>query len=586
MHDLLIRAGKIVDGTGAAPFTGDVAVSDGRITEVGRVSGAARRTVEAEGRLLTPGFVDIHTHYDAQATWDPHLLPSGWHGVTTAVCGNCGVGFAPARPDRHDWLIGLMEGVEDIPGSALSEGIRWDWESFPEYLDALERSPLALDLGTQVPHGAVRGYVMGERGAKNEPATAEDIEAMYRIVREGLTAGALGFSTSRTMGHRAIDGEPVPGSFAREDELFGIGRALAETGLGVFELAGAGAAGDAAGDGPEDALKEIEWMERMTAEIGRPVSFAMLQFDSRPDQWRELLEICARCNDAGGSLFAQFAARPFGILSGHQTVANPFLNRPAYAEIADLPLAERVRRLRDPELKRRILGPERLGDDAGGFGAFIDSPGLYAKLFPMGDPPDYEPTPEQSIAAIAKRESRDPSDVLYDWMLHDEGRELLLLPLFNYSAGDLDAAREMLLDPNTVVSLGDGGAHCGLICDASLTTFLLTHWVRDRSRGERLPLEWVVERMTRQTASLYGLLDRGVLAPGYRADLNLIDFDALCLRRPEMAHDLPGGARRLLQRADGYAATFVAGECIMEAGEATDARPGKLLRGAQPAPAA
>jgi len=586
MNDLLIRAGKIVDGTGAAPFIGDVAVRDGRITEVGRVSASARRVIEAEGRLVTPGFVDIHTHYDAQATWDPHLLPTGWHGVTTAVCGNCGVGFAPARPDRHEWLIGLMEGVEDIPGSALSEGIRWNWESFPEYLDALEASPLALDLGTHVPHGAVRGYVMGERGAKNEPANTEDIEAMYRIVREGLEAGALGFSTSRTMGHRAVDGEPVPGTFAREDELFGIGRALADTGLGVFELAGAGAAGDAAGDGPEDALKEIEWMERMTAAIGRPVSFAMLQFDSQPDQWRQLLEICARSNDSGGRLLAQFAARPFGILSGHQTVANPFLNRPAYAEIAELPLAERVRRLRDPALRARILGPERLGEGAGGFGAFVDSPGIYAKLFPLGDPPDYEPTADQSIAAIAERENRHPSEVLYDRMLQDEGRELLLLPFFNYSDGDLGAAREMLLNPNTVVSLGDGGAHCGLICDASLTTFLLTHWVRDRSRGERVPLEWVVRRMTQETASVYGLLDRGVLAPGYRADINLIDFDALSLRRPEMAYDLPGGARRLLQRADGYVATFVAGEATMESGEATGAVPGKLLRGPQPAPGA
>ena len=583
MHDLRIRGGRIVDGTGREAYDADIAVQDGRIVEIGPDVGAARRTLDAEGRIVTPGFVDIHTHYDAQATWDPNLLPSGWHGVTTAVCGNCGVGFAPAAPDRRQWLIGLMEGVEDIPGSALAEGIRWDWESFPEYLDALEHAPLAIDLGTQVPHGAVRAYVMGDRGARNQPATAADIEQMYRIVREGLEAGALGFSTSRTLGHRAVDGEPVPGTFAQEDELFGIGRALGDLGRGVFELAGAGAAGDAAGDGPDDALREIDWMRRLAAAIRRPVSFAMLQFDSRPDQWRELLAICEQTRREGSPVVAQIAARPFGILSGHQTVANPFLNRPAYAEIAELPLAGRVALLRDPERRRRILGPERVGPGSG-FGSFIDHPGIFAKLFPMGDPPDYEPGPEKSIAAIAAREGRPAEEVLYDHLLRDGGRELLLLPIFNYSNGSLDPVHEMLLSPDTVVSLGDGGAHCGLICDASLTTFLLTHWVRDRSRGKRVPLELAVKRMTSETARLYGLLDRGVLAPGYKADFNLIDLAGLRLRRPEMAFDLPGGARRLLQRADGYDATILSGEVVMEHGNATGATPGRLLRGAQSAP--
>jgi N-acyl-D-aspartate/D-glutamate deacylase len=582
VHDLLIRGGRIVDGTGREAFAGDVAIRDGRIAEVGRGLGAAKRTIDAEGRIVTPGFVDIHTHYDAQATWDPHLLPSGWHGVTTAVCGNCGVGFAPAPPDRRQWLIGLMEGVEDIPGSALAEGIRWDWESFPEYLDALERSPLAIDLGTQVPHGAVRAYVMGERGAKNEPAKADDIEQMYRIVREGMLAGALGFSTSRTLGHRAVDGEPVPGTFAQEDELFGIGRALGDTGLGVFELAGAGAAGDMTGDGPDAALDEIDWMRRLAAAIRRPVSFAMVQFDSRPEQWRELLAICEHTRREGARVVAQFAARPFGILAGHQTVANPFLNRPAYAEIAGLPLPERVARLRDPERRRRILGPERVG--GAGFGSFLDHPGVFARLFPLGDPPDYEPGPERSLAALAAREGRPAEELLYDHLLRDEGRELLLLPLFNYSHGSLDFLREILLSPDTVVSLGDGGAHCGVICDASLTTFLLTHWVRDRTRGERVPLELVVRRMTSETARLYGLLDRGIVAPGYQADLNVIDWGGLRLHRPEMAYDLPGGARRLLQRADGYEAKILRGEVVMERGEPTGATPGRLLRGPQPAP--
>jgi len=584
MHDLVIRGGKIVDGTGAEARSGDVAVSDGRITEVGGVDGAARETIDADGLLVTPGFVDIHTHYDAQATWDPQLLPSGWHGVTTVVVGNCGVGFAPAKPERRDFLIGLMEGVEDIPGAALSEGIRWDWETFPEYLDALDRSPLAVDLGTHVPHGSVRAYVMDERGARNEPATAEDIEQMYQIVREGLEAGALGFSTSRTLGHRAVDGEPVPGTFAQEDELFGIGKALGDTGLGIFELAGAGAGGDAAGDDADAALKEIDWMHRLSAKTGRPVSFALLQFASRPNQWRELLDICRDTKQQGANVVAQFAARPFGILAGHQTIANPFLGRPAYAEIADLPLPERVKRLQDPEVRRRILGSERMKKKAG-FGALLDSNALL-NIFPLGDPPDYEPPPEKSIGAIAEREGRPAEDVLYDYMLRDEGRELLLLPFLNYADGQLDLMYEMLGDDNTVLSLGDGGAHCGLICDASLTTFMLTHWVRDRTRGARISLEHSVHRMTQNTASLYGLLDRGVLAPGYKADINLIDFDALQLRRPEMAFDLPGGARRLLQRADGYKAKIVSGEVVMRDNEPTGALPGRLLRGAQAAPSA
>ena len=583
MHDLVIRGGTLVDGTGDEARTADVAIDDGIITEVGRVSGQARETIDADGLLVTPGFVDLHTHYDAQATWDPHLLPSGWHGVTTTVFGNCGVGFAPAKPKDREWLIELMEGVEDIPGAALAEGIKWDWETFPEYLDALDRAPKAFDYGTHVPHGAVRAYVMGRRGAKNEAATSEDIQKMYAVVREGLEAGALGFSTSRTLGHRSKDGEPVPGTYAQEDELFGIARALKDTGLGIFELAGAGAGGDQAGDAPDAALKEIEWMHRLSAEVGRPVSFAMLQFDSEPNQWRELLKICENTRAAGSQVTAQFAARPFGILVGHQTDANPLLSRPAYIEIAALPLPERIARLRDPQVRERILGPDR-ADDGPGFGRFLDNEGTYSKLFPIGDPPDYEPPADQSIAAIAAREGRAPDAVLYEHMMKDEGRELLLLPLMNYSDGNLDPMREMLMDRNTVLSLGDGGAHCGLICDASLTTFMLTHWVRDRTRGDRISLPFAVNRMTRHTAQFYGLYDRGIVAPGYKGDLNLIDFDALRLHRPEMAFDLPGGARRLLQRADGYRATIVSGQTILKDGESTGARPGRLIRGPQPAP--
>ncbi|MDG2307844.1 MAG: amidohydrolase family protein [Candidatus Binatia bacterium] len=579
MHDLVIRGGQVVDGTGAEPRNGDVAIQGGRITAVGKVEGDARRTIDADGLVVTPGFVDIHTHYDAQATWDPLLTPSCWHGVTTAVCGNCGVGFAPARPDRHEWLIGLMEGVEDIPGAALSEGIKWDWESFPEYLDALERAPRALDFGTQVPHGAVRGYVMGDRGAKNEAATADDIIGMAKIVKEGLLAGALGFSTSRTLGHRAVDGEPVPGTYAAEDELFGIGKALADTGLGVFELAPLGAGGDAPGDPPDAILEEIDWMCRLSAEIRRPVSFAMLTYTSRPEMWRQLIDIAERAVANGADVRPQMAGRPFGILAGHQTIANPFLGRPTYDAIAQLPLAQRAARLRDAEVRRKILA-ERPADGANFFG----SAKIFETMFPLGDPPNYEPAPEESVAAIARREGRDVHEFAYELLLGDDARELLLLPILNYASGDCEPLREMMDHDRVVLGLGDGGAHCGLICDASIPTFMLTHWVRDRTRGATVPLERVIHRMTQDTARLYGLLDRGVLAPGYKADLNLIDLENVRLCPPRMAHDLPGGGRRLLQRSEGYEANIVSGEVVMANGEPTGAQPGRLLRGPQAAP--
>ncbi len=583
MHDLVIKDAKIVDGTGEPSFNGDIAVTRGQITHVGKVEEEAQRTLHADGRLVTPGFVDIHTHYDAQATWDPQLLPTGWHGVTTTVFGNCGVGFAPARPDQHDWLIGLMEGVEDIPGSALTAGIRWEWETFPQYLDALEKLPKSIDIGTHVPHGAVRAYVMGERGARNEAATADDIEGMYRIVREGLESGALGFSTSRTMAHRAVDGEPVPGTFAQEDELFGIGRALKETGLGVFELSGAGVAGDAVGDGPDDALQEMEWMHRLSADMQRPVSFAVLQFDSRPTQWRNLIEICKSKRADGAHVIAQYAARPFGSLGGLQTDLNLFRNRPAYVAIEGLPLAERVAKMKDPSIKETILGPDRIVEPDG-FASLMERPEVLARTFPLGDPPNYEPSPEESVAAIAEREGRPADHVLYDLMLGDEGRELILVAFMNYSDGDLHWSYDMMHSDDTVLSLGDGGAHCGLICDASLPTFMLTHWTRDRARGPKVSIEFAVKRMTRDTASLYGLHDRGVLTPGYKADLNIINFENLKLCRPEMAYDLPGGARRLLQRAEGFDYKVLSGEVVMEGAEPTEAMPGRLIRGPQQTP--
>ncbi len=573
MHDLIIRGGTIHDGSGEPGFTGDVAIRDGRIVEVGRVEGTARREIDADGLLVTPGFVDIHTHYDGQVTWDPHLLPSGAHGVTTAVFGNCGVGFAPVAPGKERYLIELMEGVEDIPGTALAEGIEWEWESFPEFLDALDRRRLALDVGTQVPHGAVRAYAMGERGARNQPANADDIAQMARLVREGMEAGALGFSTSRTIVHRAIDGEPVPGTFAAEDELFGIGRAM---GRGVFELAPAGAAG-------EDVLaprKEIEWMCRLSAETGRPVTFAMIQVDGDPTLWRDLLERSREAVADGAQVFPQVAGRPSGLLMGLQTAMHPFSVRPSYRAIADLPLAERVQRMQDPELRRRIVSEQV--ELSAPMQQYIAT--SFHKLFPMGDPPNYEPRREDSVAGIAAREGRTPDDVLYDLMLRQGGKELLLFHLFNFSDFNCDHMIEMFRHPRAAFGLGDGGAHCGVICDASIPTFMFTHWTRDR-KGEQLPVEFVVRRMTHDTSQLYGLHDRGLLRPGYLGDVNVIDYENLRLHRPEMAHDLPGGARRLMQHADGYRYTIKRGEITLQDGEITDARPGGLIRGAQEAPA-
>src|ERR1700730_11407441 len=541
MHDLIVRGGTVVDGTGEPAVAADVAVDGGRITQVGRVAGDAGEVIDATGKLVTPGFVDVHTHYDGQVTWDPLLTPSSWHGVTTIVMGNCGVGFAPARPDQHDWIIGLMEGVEDIPGAALSAGIRWGWETFPEFLDFLDEQPLALDVGTQVPHGAVRAYVMGERGSRNEPATSDDAAGMAAIVREGIEAGALGAWTSRTIAHRAIDGEPVPGTFAAEDELFALGRALADARAGVFELAPAGVLGEDL----DGADREMDWMLRLAAEIDRPVTFAMIQHDQDPDQWKRMLELALEAHDRGVPIRPQVAGRPLGLLLGLQTF-HPLRDRPSFQAIDGLPLDEKVARLRDPALRAAILAELPQPHYVMAFiGVGLD------RIFPIGDPPDYEPAPGESIAARAERDGRDPTDLLYDLLLAHDGRELLPRPLLGYSRFTHDPIREMVENPMTALGLGDGGAHCGAICDASIETYMLTHCVRDRRRGERLPLELVVRKMTSDTASLYGLGDRGEITPGKKADLNVIDLDAPVQRRTQMHYDLPGGARRLLQSAGG-----------------------------------
>jgi len=574
MHDLVIRGGTVIDGTGTGARTADVAVDDGRIVAVGHLGAErGRDTVDADGLLVTPGWVDIHTHYDGQATWDEVLAPSSWHGVTTLVMGNCGVGFAPARPDRHDWLIGLMEGVEDIPGTALAEGMTWDWESFPEYLDALDRRKWTVDVGTQVAHGAVRAYVMGERGAHNEPASADDIVKMKAIVKEAVAAGALGFSTSRTIAHLAIDGEPVPGTFAAEDELFGIGSALGELGTGVFELAPAGVAG-------EDIsmpAKEVDWMRRLSVACGRPVTFAMLQVDSAPDLWRELLATSLAAVAEGADLWPQVAARATGLLSGHFATLCLFEGIPAYQELKARKLNDDgfLAALRDPQVRHAIVSWEPEG------GARLRMEDAYRNTYVLGSPPDYEPGPERSLAHMAAAAGRRPLDVAYDAMLADEGQALLYVPILNYASGNLDPAREMLLHPRAAAGLGDGGAHCGVICDSSQPTFMLTHWARDRTRGETLPIELMVKKQTHDTAMLYGLTDRGTLEAGKVADVNIIDYENLQLGTPKIVADLPAGGRRLVQDATGYVATIKSGATTFDGGKDTGARPGVLLRGAR-----
>ncbi len=570
MFDLIIRGGRIVDGTGAPAFVGDIAVKDGRIAAVGTVEGSAKQEIDAHGLLVTPGWVDMHTHYDGQATWDPYLTPSGWHGVTTVVMGNCGVGFAPCRAEDREWLIEVMEGVEDIPGFALFEGINWDWETFPEYLDALDKLPFAIDVGTQVPHSALRGYVMGQTSSEDDQATPEQIERMYELCLQGLQAGALGFTTSRTPNHKSALGKLVAGTNASTDELFGICRALKDAGHGLFGYA------------PDHTLvpSDLSWVKKIAADNDCTALFNFSQTWEQPDLWKDILASLEEAEAEGLRVYGQCAGRAIGIMMNWQGTAHPFVPVDAHAALSMMEWPERKEELKKPEVRDAVVNGQAI--DLGPFANFIAR--SFDKMFLFSETLDYEPGPEQSVAEAAKARGISPMELAYDTLTSNDCDGYLYFPLYNYGYGSLDPLYTLHGHRLTRMGLSDGGAHCGAICDAGMPTFMLTHWTRDRSRGPKLPLEHIVHRQTRQTAELFGLMDRGVLKPGYRADINVIDYDGLTLAHPRLVHDLPAGGRRLTQRASGYRYTFVKGQCIMRDDEPTGVMAGQLLRGPQPAP--
>lgn len=570
MFDLLIRGGTIVDGFGGTPYQGDVGIIGDKIAAIGVQLGAAKREVDATGMFVTPGFVDIHTHYDGQATWDPEMAPSSWHGVTTVVMGNCGVGFAPAEPSKHDWLIGLMEGVEDIPGAALAEGMSWNWETFPEYLDALEQLPRTVDVAAQVPHGAVRAYVMGDRGAANEDPTETDIARMAAIVEEGLKAGALGFSTSRTILHKSIEGELVPGTTATEAELMGIGAAVGRAGHGVFELS-------------SDLLPEWDefgWMGRLSRDYGVPVTFTALQSPIKATPFDQQLSQMRAENARGARILAQISMRATGLILGFQASFHPFSFKPSYRAIAEQPWEQQLKSLQDPAFKAKLLAEsnEPMGGDLQMIADLMAN--AFSMQYEMGDGFNYEPTVEESIEHLASQAGVSSAEYAYDLLLSDNGNGFIYFPLLNYADGNYNFLEQPMRSDDCINSLSDGGAHCGTICDAAATTFMLQYWVRDRETG-RISLQDAIKRQCHDTARLYGLNDRGVLAEGYLADLNVIDMSAIRLGAPWVARDLPAGGRRLLQMAEGYVATVKSGLVTFLDGKMQGPTPGGLIRGPQ-----
>ena len=565
MYDLIIKNGTVYDGTGDKPFVADIAIKGRKIEAIGELEEVSKQTINAEGKIVAPGFVDIHTHYDGQVTWDPYLRPSTYHGVTTVVMGNCGVGFSPCKPEERDWLISLMEGVEDIPGTALHEGINWQWESFPEYLDILENKPLAIDVGTQIPHGAVRAYVMGQRGINREEATQEEIDRMSQLVKEAIQAGAFGFSTSRTEKHRDSSGALTPSITAHKNELVSIANSIGELNSGVLQ-------------GISDFYdfeSEFDIFKEMSQSSGRPISITVEQMDQRPDWWRQLLDGIEAAQNKGINMYGQVPPRATGINMGLEVTLNPFTFYPSFYDLSKKSLEEKVATMRDPKFKKKLLSeqPVSIGNPL-----VEEITQSFNKMFRLGDPANYEPDPDSSFKAIAKKQNISPQEVAYDCLLEKEGRALIYHPLFNYLPGNLDFVEKMLNHPYSISGLGDAGAHCGAISDASFPTTLIQHWGRDRTRGKKIPLEKLISMQTLETSRLLGISDRGVLKEGYKADINVIDFDNLTLHEPEVLHDLPAGGRRLVQKASGYEYTIVSGQIAFENGEATGALNGRLIR--------
>ncbi len=565
MYDLIIKNGTVYDGTGDKPFVADIAIKGRKIEAIGELEEVSKQTINAEGKIVAPGFVDIHTHYDGQVTWDPYLRPSTYHGVTTVVMGNCGVGFSPCKPEERDWLISLMEGVEDIPGTALHEGINWQWESFPEYLDILENKPLAIDVGTQIPHGAVRAYVMGTRGINREEATQEEIDRMSQLVKEAIQAGAFGFSTSRTEKHRDSSGALTPSITAHKNELVSIANSIGELNSGVLQ-------------GISDFYdfeSEFDIFKEMSQSSGRPISITVEQMDQRPDWWHQLLDGIEAAQNEGINMYGQVPPRATGINMGLEVTLNPFTFYPSFYDLSKKSLEEKVATMRDPKFKKKLLSekPVSIGNPL-----VEEITQSFNKMFRLGDPANYEPDPDSSFKAIAKKQNISPQEVAYDCLLEKEGKALIYHPLFNYLPGNLDFVEKMLNHPYSISGLGDAGAHCGAISDASFPTTLIQHWGRDRTRGKKIPLEKLISMQTLETSRLLGISDRGVLKEGYKADINVIDFDNLTLHEPEVLHDLPAGGRRLVQKASGYEYTIVSGQIAFENGEATGALNGRLIR--------
>jgi N-acyl-D-aspartate/D-glutamate deacylase len=574
-HDLIIRNGLVYDGTGAAAFQADIAIDAGHISRIGpvgeKLDASGREEIDAGGKIVTPGFVDIHTHYDGQVSWGETLDPSSLHGVTTAVMGNCGVGFAPCHEQDHDRLIRLMEGVEDIPFPVLTEGLPWKWKSFGDYLDFLAPRHFDIDVAAQLPHAALRVFVMGERGANREDATEDEIAEMKKLACEAMQAGAIGFSTSRTLNHRTADGQPTPTLTASEAELTGIALGLKQAGCGVLQFV----------SDFNDPENEAMMLWRIVETSGRPLSVSLAQADVAPHSWRSLLDVIEQAKQDGLPMRAQVGPRPVGVLLGLELTLNPFSAHPSFAEIADLPIAEKRQKLLDPAFRAKLLAETPSAENP----FVVSLLRNFGKLFTLGNPPNYEPTADRTIEAIAEARQVSAEEVALDLMLEADGTGMLYLPFLNYAQGTLDPCYDMLKSDASLPGLSDGGAHVGMICDGSFPTTLLTHWTRDRTRGEKLPLEFVIHKQTMATAHWVGLHDRGVLAAGYRADINIIDHENLTLHAPQVNYDLPAQGRRLMQHASGYVATIVAGEVIYRDGKPTGARPGRLVRGAQASPA-